>query len=86
MRAAGLADIRPQYEAIAAALNYETTAGREQPVRVTDIGGGTADFLLVHGGGPQRCGRAERKDDILASHGSSLAATRKMPGSNPGMP
>ena len=41
---------------------------------VADIGGGTSDFSLVRVG-PSRRGRAERRDDILASHGVHLAGT-----------
>jgi hypothetical chaperone protein len=73
-RAAGFADIRLQYEPIAAALNYESTVRREQLVLVADIGGGTSDFSLVRVG-PQRRHRAERKDDILANHGLHVAGT-----------
>jgi hypothetical chaperone protein len=69
---AGFADIRLQYEPIAAALNYETTVSREQLVLVADIGGGTSDFSLVRVG-PARRRRAERKDDILANHGLHVA-------------
>jgi hypothetical chaperone protein len=73
-REAGFADIRLQYEPIAAALNYETTVQREQLVLVADIGGGTSDFSLVRVG-PARRRRAERKDDILANHGVHVAGT-----------
>ena len=73
-RDAGFADIRLQYEPIAAALNYETTVSREQLVLVADIGGGTSDFSLVRVG-PARRLHAERKDDILANHGLHVAGT-----------
>jgi len=73
-REAGFADIRLQYEPIAAALNYETTVSREQLVLVADIGGGTSDFSLVRVG-PARRLQAERKDDILANHGLHVAGT-----------
>ncbi len=73
-REAGFGDIQLQYEPIAAALNYETTVDREQLVLVADIGGGTSDFSLVRVGPQRRC-RAERKDDILASHGLHVAGT-----------
>jgi len=73
-REAGFDHIRLQYEPIAAALNYETTVRREQLVLVADIGGGTSDFSLVRVG-PARRRRAERKDDILASHGVHVAGT-----------
>jgi hypothetical chaperone protein len=73
-REAGFADIRLQYEPIAAALTYETTVRREQLVLVADIGGGTSDFSLVRVG-PEQRRQAERKDDILASHGLHVAGT-----------
>jgi len=73
-RDAGFADIRLQYEPIAAALNYETTVSREQRVLVADIGGGTSDFSLVRIG-PEQRRDAERKDDILANHGLHVAGT-----------
>ncbi len=72
--AAGFAEVQFQFEPIAAALDYEARAPREQLVLVADIGGGTSDFSLVRVG-PQRRGRAERRDDILASHGVHLAGT-----------
>jgi hypothetical chaperone protein len=43
-------------------------------VLVADIGGGTSDFSVVRVG-PQRAGRLERKDDILANHGVHVAGT-----------
>jgi hypothetical chaperone protein len=73
-RAVGFAEVQFQYEPIAAALDYESTVQREELVLVADIGGGTSDFSLVRVG-PQRHGRAERRDDILASHGVHLAGT-----------
>jgi hypothetical chaperone protein len=73
-REAGFGEVHLQYEPIAAALNYETSIGREQRVLVADIGGGTSDFSLVRVG-PQRRRRAERKDDILANHGLHVAGT-----------
>ncbi|MBI3346614.1 MAG: heat-shock protein, partial [Burkholderiales bacterium] len=39
-----------------------------------DIGGGTSDFSLVRVG-PERRGRADRRDDILANHGVHIAGT-----------
>ncbi len=73
-RQVGFAEVQFQYEPIAAALDYEATVAREELVLVADIGGGTSDFSLVRVG-PQRHGRAERRDDILASHGVHLAGT-----------
>jgi len=71
---AGFAELQFQYEPIAAALDYESTVQRECLVLVADIGGGTSDFSLVRVG-PQRRGRAERRDDILANHGVHAAGT-----------
>jgi len=73
-RAVGFEDIGFQYEPIAAALDFEQRAEREQLVLVADIGGGTSDFSLVRVG-PQRRQRLDRKDDILANHGVHIAGT-----------
>lgn len=73
-RAVGLREVVFQYEPIAAAFDYEQQATREQCVLVADIGGGTSDFSVVRVG-PDRRGRTERKDDILASHGVHIAGT-----------
>ncbi|CAD5373478.1 Putative heat shock protein YegD [Rubrivivax sp. A210] len=73
-RSVGFAEVQFQFEPIAAALDYEARAPREQLVLVSDIGGGTSDFSLVRVG-PARRGRVERRDDILASHGVHLAGT-----------
>jgi hypothetical chaperone protein len=43
-------------------------------VLVADIGGGTSDFSVVRVG-PDRRDRADRREDILASHGVHLAGT-----------
>ena len=73
-RGVGFAELAFQYEPIAAALDYEQQAGSEQRVLVADIGGGTSDFSLVRVG-PEREGRVDRRDDILASHGVHIAGT-----------
>jgi hypothetical chaperone protein len=73
-RAVGFREIAFQYEPIAAALDFEQHAEREQRVLVADIGGGTSDFSIVRVG-PERRRRAERKDDILANHGVHIAGT-----------
>ena len=73
-RSVGLRDIAFQYEPIAAAFDYESQIAREELVLVVDIGGGTSDFALVRLG-PERAGRAERKDDILASGGVHIGGT-----------
>jgi hypothetical chaperone protein len=73
-RHAGFAEVRFQYEPIAAALDHERRIDDEQLVLVADIGGGTSDFSLVRVG-PRRRGRADRRDDILANHGIHVAGT-----------
>jgi hypothetical chaperone protein len=73
-RAVGFAELEFQYEPIAAALDHESTVGSERLVLVADIGGGTSDFTLVRVG-PERRGRPDRRDDILASHGVHRAGT-----------
>lgn len=73
-RSVGLREIAFQYEPIAAALDHERTADHEQLVLVADIGGGTSDFSVVRVG-PERRGRADRRDDILANHGVHVAGT-----------
>jgi hypothetical chaperone protein len=71
---AGFGEVEFQYEPIAAAFDYEQGVRREEKVLVADIGGGTSDFSIVRVG-PERAGRAERKDDILANHGVHIAGT-----------
>ena len=73
-RSVGFRDVRFQFEPIAAAFHYEEQATREETVIVADIGGGTSDFSVVRVG-PKRRLRAERRDDILASHGVHTAGT-----------
>ncbi|MDI1275292.1 Hsp70 family protein [Polaromonas sp.] len=73
-RATGLKDIAFQYEPIAAAFDYESQITREELVLVVDIGGGTSDFALVRLA-PERAGRADRRDDILASSGVHIGGT-----------
>lgn len=72
--AAGLREVHFQFEPIAAALDHERTLQREELVLVADIGGGTSDFSLVRVG-PERRTRADRREDILASHGVHVAGT-----------
>jgi hypothetical chaperone protein len=73
-RAAGFTEIGFQYEPIAAAFDYESRIEREELVLIADIGGGTSDFSLVRLG-PDRAGRAERRDDILATGGVHIGGT-----------
>ncbi|ACI99936.1 Hsp70 family protein [Rhodospirillum centenum] len=73
-RAAGFRHVSFQYEPIAAALSYESTVGREQVALIADIGGGTSDVSIVRIG-PDRAGRPDRADDILANGGVRLGGT-----------
>ncbi|WP_418317451.1 Hsp70 family protein [Piscinibacter sakaiensis] len=73
-RRVGFAEVRFQYEPIAAAFDHESSVDREEVVLVADIGGGTSDFSLVRVG-PQRAGRIDRRDDVLANHGVHVAGT-----------
>jgi hypothetical chaperone protein len=73
-RAVGFSDIGFQYEPIAAAFDYESRIDREELVLIADIGGGTSDFSLVRLG-PARAGRADRRDDILATGGVHIGGT-----------
>jgi hypothetical chaperone protein len=73
-RAAGFREIGFQYEPIAAAFDYESRIENEELVLIADIGGGTSDFSLVRLG-PERAGRIERRDDILATGGVHIGGT-----------
>jgi hypothetical chaperone protein len=73
-RAAGFREIGFQYEPIAAAFDYESRIEKEELVLIADIGGGTSDFSLVRLG-PDRAGRSERRDDILATGGVHIGGT-----------
>lgn len=73
-RAVGFREIAFQYEPIAAAFDYESRIEREELVLIADIGGGTSDFSLLRLG-PGRAGRADRRDDILATGGVHLGGT-----------
>jgi hypothetical chaperone protein len=73
-RAAGFREVAFQYEPIAAAFDYESGIDREELVLVADIGGGTSDFTLVRLG-PERAGRIDRRDDILATGGVHIGGT-----------
>ena len=61
-------------EPIAAAWHYEQTVQAEELVLIADIGGGTSDFSVVRIG-PQRRGRIDRAEDILATAGVRMGGT-----------
>lgn len=73
-KSVGFREIAFQYEPIAAAFDYESQIDREELVLIADIGGGTSDFSLVRLG-PQRAGRSERREDILATGGVHIGGT-----------
>jgi hypothetical chaperone protein len=73
-RSVGFREIAFQYEPIAAAFDYESQIDREELVLIADIGGGTSDFSLVRLG-PDRAGKLERRDDILATGGVHIGGT-----------
>jgi hypothetical chaperone protein len=73
-RSVGFADIVFQYEPIAAAFDYELRIDREELVLIADIGGGTSDFSLVRLS-PDRAGKPDRRDDILANGGVHIGGT-----------
>jgi len=73
-RSVGFREIGFQYEPIAAAFDYESRIEREELVLIADIGGGTSDFSLVRLG-PERAGRIDRRDDILATGGVHIGGT-----------
>jgi hypothetical chaperone protein len=73
-RSVGFTDIAFQYEPIAAAFDYESQIDREELVLVADIGGGTSDFSLVRLS-PERAGKPDRRDDILANGGVHIGGT-----------
>jgi len=70
----GWREVAFQFEPIAAALHYETTAPREELVLIVDIGGGTSDVSVVRVG-PERTGRHDRADDILGNDGIRVGGT-----------
>ena len=73
-RQAGFRDVTFVYEPIAAAHQYEQTVQKEELVLIADIGGGTSDFSVVRVG-PQRRGRADRGEDVLANAGVRVGGT-----------
>jgi len=74
VRAQGFDEIAFQFEPIAAALDYERQVTGERIALIVDLGGGTSDFSLVRVS-PDRAGRADRSDDILATAGVHIGGT-----------
>ena len=73
-RQVGFRDVVFVPEPIAAAWHYEQTVQGEELVLIADIGGGTSDFSVVRIG-PQRRGRMDRGQDILATAGVRVGGT-----------
>lgn len=72
---AGFSTIRFVIEPIAAALAYEATLSSDEAVLVADFGAGTSDLTVMRLG-PSRRGRAERRDDVIASSGVYVGGDR----------
>ncbi len=72
--AAGFEEASLELEPIAAAFDYERRVTRESLTLIVDIGGGTSDFTVVRLG-PERAGRADRAEDILATTGVHIGGT-----------
>jgi len=73
-REIGFTEVTFQFEPIAAALDYERQISQEEVALIADIGGGTSDFSIVRLG-PQRHGKADRTEDILANDGVRIGGT-----------
>ncbi|MHC5652909.1 Hsp70 family protein [Stappia sp.] len=73
-RAAGFSSVAFQFEPIAAALDYERSVSGEELAVIVDLGGGTSDFAIVRVS-PERRGKPDRRDDILASTGIHIGGT-----------
>jgi len=74
VRAQGFQHIEFQFEPIAAALDYERQVTQEQLALIVDLGGGTSDFTVIRVS-PERAGKADRADDILATAGVHVGGT-----------
>lgn len=73
-RKAGFHNVLFQYEPIAAALDYEQSVTKEELALIVDIGGGTSDFSVIRVS-PDRRGKIDRKQDILANTGVHVGGT-----------
>jgi hypothetical chaperone protein len=72
--AAGFADIRFEFEPMAAAYEYESGIDAEQVVLVVDVGGGTTDIVMLRAS-PGRRNQAGRERDILGVAGERIGGT-----------
>lgn len=73
-RRAGFREVTFVYEPIAAAHHYERNLQHEELALIADIGGGTSDFSVIRVG-PLHRGRADRRQDVLASAGVRVGGT-----------
>ena len=73
-RKAGFRNVLFQYEPIAAALDYEQSVKKEELALIVDVGGGTSDFSVIRVS-PDRRGKIDRKQDILANTGVHIGGT-----------
>ncbi len=73
-RACGFKYIEFQFEPIAAAFEYERTIQSEEIALIADIGGGTSDCSIVKVS-PDKRGKADRREDILANSGVHIGGT-----------
>ncbi|MDO9061551.1 MAG: Hsp70 family protein, partial [Bradyrhizobium sp.] len=73
-REIGFDEVTFQFEPIAAALDHERAISAEEIALIADIGGGTSDFSIVRLG-PQRHGKVDRSQDILANDGVRIGGT-----------
>lgn len=71
----GFTAVRFVIEPIAAALTYEATLEKDEAVLVADFGAGTTDLTVMHLG-PSRRGRADRREDVVASSGVYVGGDR----------
>lgn len=67
----GIPHVSFMAEPLAAAYHYEASLTTDELALIIDIGGGTADFSLIHLG-PGRATQTNRTTDILATHGLRL--------------
>lgn len=74
VKKAGFRNVFFQYEPIAAALDYEQSVKKEELALIVDIGGGTSDFSVIKVS-PDRRGKRDRKQDILANTGVHIGGT-----------
>jgi len=73
-RSAGFGYIQFFMEPVAAALEFERSVTKETIALVIDIGGGTTDCAVVKVG-PDRIGKYDRDDDVLAYSGDRVGGT-----------